>query len=152
MKWVVGVDGSSASQKAIARLATLARDGDEVSMFHCFTSPSASLAQVSDQQSRKDLVTHDLSKLDTAASEQAKDVLREAKETYSILHGRGKVQTVLEQSADCKSKIVDWCDNHKIDSIVLGNRSLSQMERWLMGSVSRFVVLHSQYSSVLVVK
>ncbi|HEX7974695.1 MAG TPA: universal stress protein [Anaerolineales bacterium] len=55
------------------------------------------------------------------------------------------------QRGDAATEIIEFVKLHSIDLIVAGSRGLSQMEGWLLGSVSR-KLLHYSGCSVLVVK
>ena len=62
-----------------------------------------------------------------------------------------KVQTVVEQEGDPRSKIIDRAENWKADVIVLGSHGRKGLDRFLMGSVAESVMRHAR-CSVLVVR
>jgi len=62
-----------------------------------------------------------------------------------------KVQTVVEEEGDPRSKIIDRAENWKADVIVLGSHGRKGLDRFLMGSVAESVMRHAR-CSVLVVR
>jgi nucleotide-binding universal stress UspA family protein len=73
------------------------------------------------------------------------------KESQHILSLKGIHPVVEMLSGDAATEILNYAQNHAVDLIVSGSRGLSQVQGWLMGSVSRKIV-HYANCSVLIVK
>ncbi len=71
--------------------------------------------------------------------------------THDLLLKKGLESTSVLARGDAATEIMEYADKEDIDLIVAGSRGLSQIQGWLMGSVSRKLV-HYSNCSVLIVK
>lgn len=71
--------------------------------------------------------------------------------TLATLNQAGIQATVHLQRGDAATEIIEFVKLHSVDLILAGSRGLSQVEGWLLGSVSRKLV-HYAGCSVLIVK
>ena len=74
-------------------------------------------------------------------------VLEEAEKKLAAYEGIG-VRKVIEHGSSAADKIVDLAETGKHDAIVMGSQGLSNLKRFLMGSVSTRV---SQYAPCTVI-
>jgi nucleotide-binding universal stress UspA family protein len=89
-----------------------------------------------------------LEEIDEEEKKRGRNVLDPAQELFQA--AGIKSSTVLLKG-DAATEIIAYAQKNQVDLIATGSRGLSQMQRWLMGSVSR-KLLHYAGCSVLVVK
>lgn len=73
-----------------------------------------------------------------------------AEDAASLLQGLGIPTAAETRTGDAAHEIIAAAQTHRADLIVTGSRSLDGVDRWLIGSVARNVVVHA-HASVLVV-
>ncbi|MBM3144411.1 MAG: universal stress protein [Chloroflexi bacterium] len=73
------------------------------------------------------------------------------KQTQGQLQKHGLESKTIMERGDAATQIIHYAREHDIDLIVAGSRGLSQIQSWLLGSVSRKLV-HYAGCSVLIVK
>lgn len=78
---------------------------------------------------------------------KAKAVLKEAEEIIAKYSGV-KCESLIEHGSSAADKIVDIAEKNGHEAIVMGSRGLSNLKRFLMGSVSTRV---SQYAPCTVI-
>jgi len=73
------------------------------------------------------------------------------KQTADTLQGLGLDFTTILLRGDSATEILDYAEKHQIDLIIAGSRGLSQLQNWILGSVSSKIV-HYAECSVLIMK
>jgi len=72
-------------------------------------------------------------------------------QTQNQLGATGLEAISILERGDAATQIINYTNENKIDLIVAGSRGLSQVQSWLLGSLSRKLV-HYAGCSVLIVK
>jgi nucleotide-binding universal stress UspA family protein len=72
-------------------------------------------------------------------------------QTVQLLNAHGRQSTSVLLRGDAATEIIEYAKKTSIDMIIAGSRGLSEMQSWLLGSVSRKLV-HYAPCSVLLVK
>lgn len=134
MKFLVPIDGSKNSLAAVEYAADLAKRYDDATltlsyiiMYEPYFMDSPELIEKNGQ-------------------EKAKAVIEEA----AKLCGDIKVEKIIEHGSSAADKIVDIAEEGGYDAIVMGSRGLSNLKRFLMGSVSTRVTQYAPCTVVLV--
>ena len=135
MKLLVPIDGSKHSLKAVNYAATMAEKfGDStitlayVIMYEPYFMDSPELIEKNGQ-----------SKAEMVLGEAEKEIAK-----YSGI----RVEKIVEHGSSAGDKIIDIAEGGKYDTIVMGSQGLSNLKRFLLGSVSTRV---SQYAPCTVV-
>ena len=93
--------------------------------------------------------------LEERLKEQAKADQKRGEElllqTKQQLHKHGRRSRSILERGDAATQIINYAMEQKIDLIVAGSRGLSQVQSWLLGSLSRKLV-HYASCAVLIVK
>lgn len=71
--------------------------------------------------------------------------------TINFLKSAGKEATSLLKRGDAATEIINFVKSERIDLIIAGSRGVSQVQGWLLGSVSRKLI-HYAGCSILIVK
>jgi nucleotide-binding universal stress UspA family protein len=73
---------------------------------------------------------------------------------FSILRGQADLMEVATDfsvvAGNPADQIIHYANEHNIDLIILGHHGKGFVQRWLMGSVSRRVVVHASCSVLIV--
>ena len=135
MKYLVPIDGSKQSMAAVEYAAKLAEkfEGSTITlayviMYEPYFMDSPELIEKNGQA-------------------KASVVLDEAEKMLASYSGIG-VRKVIEHGSSAADKIAELAETGKHDAIVMGSQGLSNLKRFLMGSVSTRV---SQYAPCTVV-
>ncbi len=131
---VVGTDGSESASKAVARAATLARQAG--ARLHIVTAYGPKPVPVPD----------DLSWLESAGV-QAETIVEQARARVE------KDDVEVETHArvgDAASVLIDVAVETKADLIVVGNKGMTGMSRFLLGSVPNKVSHHAPCDVLIV--
>ena len=131
---VVGTDGSETATKAVSKAATLARQAG--ARLHIVTAYGAKAEAVSD----------DLGWMDTAG-EQADTILRQAKDA---IDAAGLDVETHARVGDAASALIDVAMETGADLIVVGNKGMTGMTRFLLGSVPNKVAHHAPCDVLIV--
>jgi nucleotide-binding universal stress UspA family protein len=83
------------------------------------------------------------------AKAEAEGIVLREKERLEAAGIRGLTTVVLE--GEPVDRVVDYCERHSVDLLVVGSRGLSTTGRFFLGSVSDGI-LHHAHCSVMVVK
>jgi nucleotide-binding universal stress UspA family protein len=84
-------------------------------------------------------------------AEQEKEGSALLDRAHNVLLKQGLKSTSVLARGDAATEIIEYTKNERMDLLVAGSRGLSQVQGWLMGSVSRKLV-HYAGCSILVVK
>ena len=135
-KILVAADGSDHANQAVEVAASLSEKfGSKLTVLHIM--PHAGSHQIPDELKVFAKVEHlsvneaeILRSVATAIVERAKDKATSC--------GAKDVQTAIE-IGDAATNIIAYCDNHGIDTVVMGRRGLSDLKGLFLGSVSHKV-------------
>ncbi|PWB51594.1 MAG: hypothetical protein C3F13_14260 [Anaerolineales bacterium] len=75
---------------------------------------------------------------------------RYLRQTEKLLNSTGRQTTSVLLRGDAATEIIEYANKNSIDMIIAGSRGLSEMEGWLLGSVSRKLVHYAPCSVMLV--
>ena len=138
MKILVPIDGSQNSLKAVEHAAMLAEKLDDVTvtlsyviMYEQYVMASPAL-------------------IETVGITKANEALAVAEEELKKYNTSIVVDKIVERGSSAADKIIELAEAGKYDMIVMGSRGLSNLKRFLMGSVSTRVSQHSPCTVVLV--
>lgn len=136
MKFLVPIDGSQNSLNAVSYAAMLADKFEDstitlvyVIMFEQYAMASPALVE-------------------TIGVAKANDALAEAEkmlENHTIPY-----EKVIERGSSAADKIIEVAEKGEHNAIVMGSRGLSNLKRFLMGSVSTRVSQHAPCTVILV--
>ncbi len=151
------VDGSTHSQSALQYLAQFALPKD-AAVHLLYVAPPDYQSELILRgwpvgfEAAPPILTADIQ---AKLEEEAKAELQRGEETLQnslqALKSKGIEATSALRRGDAATEILAYAQHESIDLIVAGSRGLSQMQSWLLGSVSRKLVHYSQ-CSVLIVK
>ncbi len=149
---LVGVDGSSQSNKALQQALEVARKFDgKITLIHVY-STAVPIVPVAEGVGTPTVISP--VSMETAAriadevKQRGKQILDEAEKSAKD-HGVS-VDKVLKEG-DAVSEIVAFAEQEKFDLIVLGHRGWSKLRELLLGGVSEGVS-HKATCPVLIVK
>jgi nucleotide-binding universal stress UspA family protein len=71
-------------------------------------------------------------------------------QTLQMLNAHGRYATSVLLRGDAATEIIEYANKNSIDMIIAGSRGLSEMQGWLLGSVSRKLVHYAPCSVMLV--
>jgi nucleotide-binding universal stress UspA family protein len=150
MKIMVCVDGSKHSQKTLEKAFEIAGgcSVDEVSLINVFEKK---YAPPKDSTGKVYLTHEDLKifeKIDEKEKEEKEKILRDSAKQFE--NSNIKITTILETGHPAET-IVRVASEGNYDIIVIGNRGLGGLKKFLLGSVCN-AVLQEAKCSVLVVK
>ncbi|MGI6736966.1 MAG: universal stress protein [Anaerovoracaceae bacterium] len=137
MKILVPIDGSGYSLKAVEYAAEFAKKYDAqvdllyVIVYEANFMDSAMVVQ----------------KLGEQAAEQA---LSSAEETFAAKNADVKPNRIIETGSSAANVIINMVAKQGYDGIMMGSKGKSNMERFLVGSVSNRVILHAPCTVTLV--
>lgn len=131
---IVGTDGSETATKAVARAATLARQGN------------ARLLIVTAYGSKPVPVPEDLNWLETAGA-QAEAILNQA--VAALDDADVEVETHA-RVGDAASVLIDLAAETDAELIVVGNKGMTGVARFLLGSVPNKVAHHAPCDVLIV--
>jgi len=149
MRIVCAVDGSEHSQWGVDALGAFAsREPEQVTLLHVVDKPALQAAH----NKNPVVVKRALSAMEKAGGMLLRDAARSARIALgqAATGPRTNIQTVLAHGPLAPT-IATYAKRLKVDLILLGSRGLSDIEGFLLGSVSRQVVSAAP-CSVLVVK
>jgi nucleotide-binding universal stress UspA family protein len=154
---LIVTDGSEHSRRAVEYAATFPfLSGTYFHLLHVLPpSPTLStdtLARVwsySNYTVDLPVFTYPEDEEDAEAIRKAGQVILEQAHQILVSHGIAAKNVLLR--GDAATEILQYAENHQIDLIIVGSRGLSQVQSWLLGSVSRKLV-HYSGCSVLLVK
>ena len=130
---LVAVDGSAHAKRAVEHGANIARKYEaQLTLLHVMTRLGSD--HVPEDLREFGLVEHiEVTEADTLRR-VAEATVEEATD-YAKSHGAKNIETVIDHG-DPANRIVDFCNAHDVDLIVMGRRGLGDMVGLLMGSVS----------------
>lgn len=132
-------DGSDNSQKALQYVKEVAlKFGAKVTVATIYESPLLNGIEI---------VPYTFSELEKSIREIAEDILEKA---HKDLNESGiPCDTRLEQG-DPGKVVVELCENNDFDLIVMGSRGLGTVKSFLLGSVSNYVLHHTNCPMMLI--
>ena len=139
------MDGSEPSNHALSYAIEQATSFDAELIVITVIPPTSALLYGDD-----DFPTINIEDYEKAMEESHKEVLNIAKERVNKSHPELKITTVLD-NGHVGMSIVDFAKKEDVDLIVMGNRGLSGLTEFLLGSTSRYVVEHCT-RPILIVK
>ena len=140
----VAVDGSSQSQAAVKRAASLAQIFDAELTFIHIIRPM----KIPDELQRYIKSEH-LTRLRTTALEEvAQEIIKKAL-IIAEEQGYVKVKTSIIKGDPAK-KIIDQANKINADLIIVGSRGLGKVESAVIGSISRKIIETSLISTLVV--
>lgn len=132
---VVGTDGSPSANQAVTHAAELASSmGAELHVVHAYKVPDASAA------ASQGMLQVDPNELRQGALEHAASVCEAAVQTISGVGASVHSHIVSGEAAEA---IIGTAEAVDADLIVVGNRGMSGVKRFLLGSVPNRVAHHS---------
>jgi nucleotide-binding universal stress UspA family protein len=131
---VVGTDGSETATKAVSKAATLARQGD------------ARLHIVTAYGTKPEVVPDELNWMETAGT-QAEAILQQAR---TAIDAAGIDVETHARAGDPATALIDVATETSADVIVVGNKGMSGMARFLLGSVPNKVAHHAPCDVLIV--
>ena len=93
-------------------------------------------------------LTEEFNKWEAEEKEQGQKILEN---TVNSLKAAGKESISILKRGDAATEIINYVKSEQIDLIIAGSRGMSQVQGWLLGSVSRKLI-HYAGCSVLIVK
>ncbi len=93
-------------------------------------------------------LTEEFDKWEAEEKQQGQKILEQ---TVNSLRAAGKEATSILKRGDAATEIIKYVKTEQIDLIVAGSRGVSQVQGWLLGSVSRKLI-HYAGCSILLVK
>lgn len=151
MKILVCFDGSEQSQKAVKTAKELVRgdDAKEITLLHVYPEKEASYWQaVMENRSRP---PKELSGPERLQVEKFMRIKKMAKEVKEDLEAAKIPVTQRIIKGEPVAKITEVAERENHDLIVIGNRGLGGLKKFMLGSVSNGVIQESKIN-VLVVK
>jgi nucleotide-binding universal stress UspA family protein len=140
---VVGTDGSDTAASAVKHAADLAKiSGATLHIVHCFSVPSAMGAAGYDAGAAALIAG-----LPEAAEAQARETLERASSIAS--HSGVRAETRLD-TGDPANALITAAETLQADLIVVGNKGMSGVRRFVLGSVPNKVSHHSPCSLLIV--
>ena len=133
-KILVGFDGSEGSEQALNRAMMLIAEYGELILLAVVPSPS-------DKMFVDEAIYKNLKK---KAEHLISDVIKDIGEHEFTITG-------MVEEGDAAAKIIDISNKLDVDLIVLGSRGVSELGRYLLGSVANKVVQYA-YKPVMVVR
>ncbi|MFN2363820.1 MAG: universal stress protein [Halarsenatibacteraceae bacterium] len=144
-KILIGVDGSDPSKKAAKKGAELAKSFDsEVTLINIVQEITDSSASSNYPTSQ----TEELIERREAYMKRGQEILKEAKELVAEEGVTAKTKIKVGNPANL---ICDYAVENGFDLIVLADKGIAAVKRFLLGSITYKVVNHSE-TSVLIVK
>ena len=131
---VVGTDGSETATKAVAKAATLARQR------------GAPLHIVSAYGTKPEVVPEELNRMETVGV-QAETILQQA---AAAIDAAGLNVQTHARAGDPASVLIDVAVETSADLIVVGNKGMTGMARFLLGSVPNKVAHHTPCDVLIV--
>lgn len=131
-------DGSENSKKALAYVKALALNFEaKVTVMHAYPSSVTEWVGLHDRP----IITKARKQRDDILKEYGRQLLKETEEELSKTGIRTDVQLVPK---DARYAIVDTLKENHYDLVVMGTRGLGTVKSFLMGSVSYYVIHHTQ--------
>jgi nucleotide-binding universal stress UspA family protein len=135
---LIAIDGSDASQRALARAVDEARVWN--AKLHVLYVVETGLFSSLPTDNTVEIMYRVLEKEGTTVLERAKRYATE----------KGITVTTHIKQGHAGSEVIALADQEKSDLIIVGSHGKSQTDRLLIGSVSTFVVSHSKVTSMVV--
>ena len=138
MKVLVPIDGSKNALKAVkhaGHMASLEADL-EITLMYVITFEPKSLREAS--------------YIEKSSQNEANEILEIATQVIRDEASDAKVETVIKRGFNAADVILEYAELEKCDMIVMGTRGLSNVKRFLLGSVSSHVSQHSPCTVTLV--
>ncbi len=144
MKFLVCVDGSEQSYKAIDKAATIAAGLDDCEITAIYVYHIDSLVGVGEAYFTEEMIrrVHEQSK------EEGENILADAQKIFEKRNL--KVDTLLKEG-HVATTIIELAEEGKYDVVVLGSRGLGGFKKLLLGSVSNAIAQEVK-ASVFIVK
>lgn len=93
-------------------------------------------------------LTEEFNKWEAEEKQEGQKILEQ---TVNSLKSAGKDSTSILKRGDAAIEIINYAKSEQIDLIVAGSRGISQVQGWLLGSVSRKLI-HYAGCSILIIK
>jgi nucleotide-binding universal stress UspA family protein len=135
---LIAIDGSDASQRALARAVDEARVWN--AKLHVLYVVETGLFSSLPSDNTVEIMYRVLEKEGTTVLERAKNYAAE----------KGITVTTHIKQGHAGSEVIALADQEKADLIIVGSHGKSQADRLLIGSVSTFVVSHSKVTTMVV--
>jgi nucleotide-binding universal stress UspA family protein len=135
---LIAIDGSDASQRALARAVDEARVWN--AKLHVLYVVETGLFSSLPSDNTVEIMYRVLEKEGTTVLERAKKYATE----------KGITVTTHIKQGHAGSEVIALADQEKSDLIIVGSHGKSQADRLLIGSVSTFVVSHSKVTTMVV--
>lgn len=151
MKFLVAIDGSKASQHALAQAIRLAASGNARIVLLVVIEPVNNVYFPGMMPTGEPLVAWQgvpADQMEKMVSDTARSVLSEAEVTC---REAGVQCETLLQSGSPRSIICEVAEKEAPDVLVIGSRGLGTVERLMLGSVSDYVIHHA-HCPVLIVR
>jgi nucleotide-binding universal stress UspA family protein len=144
---LVPLDGSERSERAIPHALSIASDQTKITLFHVIpillvpfpASPEAPVVAAESEYYEKQRV-YTFQRVETYLKRVAS----------TIKDWSGSLEFRFDVGNDPALVILDFCDRHAVDVIVMATRGQSGLSRWLMGSVTQ-KVLQAAHCPVFVI-
>jgi nucleotide-binding universal stress UspA family protein len=151
-KILVAVDGSSQSMVAAETAIDLAEKfGAELIVLHVVSSDLTDLRNSYLNYSLTPGLPVPLKEVITLATEKGQNYLDEVKQK-AVARTKLQIKTDILIGGDSVIKeIVEYCETHKVDLLVVGTRGMSGIKKMLLGSTASGLVTYA-HCPILVVK
>lgn len=153
---LVAVDGSEYSERAIDYLLSFPiPDSSAIHIIHVMSPAPDPAYPIQSWPPVPEIIQLpppvDTAKIKQMLAEQEQLGKQLLSRTEDLLEEFGKPIVTSLRRGDAATEIIDYIKSKDIGLVVLGSRGLSQVQSWLLGSVSRKIIHYSD-CSVLVVK
>lgn len=143
---LIAIDGSESSKNAFTKAIKIAeRNKGELMIAHVFDINAYALGMIDNVG---------ISALDASVIDIDRKRMEKILEEYKLKakeYNIEKVQTIMVQGKPKTILAKDIPDEYHIDLIVVGQTGLNVVERWMMGSVSEYIIRNAP-CDVLVVR
>ena len=144
---LIAVDGSKHADRAVEFGANLAgKFGSKLTLLHVM--PRAGSHLIPDDLREFAKVEHISTNEADIFNNVANAIVGRAKD-HAQLCGAKDIHTAI-QTGDPAKNIIDYCDNHKIDTVVMGRRGLGDLAGLFLGSVSHKVAQRTECACLTV--
>lgn len=143
---LIAIDGSESSENALNKAIKIAeRNHAELIIAHVFDVNSYALGMID---------TAGINTLDATGIDADKEKMKKLLEEYKLKakeHGIEKVQAIMAQGTPKITLAEGIPKDYQVDLIVVGQTGMNAVERWMMGSVSEYIIRNAP-CDVLVVR
>jgi len=143
---LIAIDGSESSENAFTKAVKIAeRNKGELIIAHVFDVTAYALGMIDNVG---------ISALDASVIDIDRKRMEKMLEEYKLKakeYNIGKIQTIMAQGTPKKILAKDIPNEYHVDLIVVGQTGLNVVERWMLGSVSEYIIRNAP-CDVLVVR